>query len=722
MKKRIMQIICVTFLICTAVCLLTGCYELHSDSYEDIMTGKILKPASVGFLDACSLSVDLQEGGKVSLLAMEEYEPVYGLQGQEFDAEAAWVYILTGTYTQKDDTLTLKLSVMRDRMLVRGEEAEEFRNAYIEYLRNEFLLLNAASLFSERGINDPDFDVLTEVKIDVSEDDWKWILSKSYNSDGSLYSECYYADNGNVFVDHYYDDGYLVNRTEYSPEGIKLSWTSFHEDGEVFFDYDYYEDGTLKIEWRHGEIYTVYDTDGTKIKHDTHNYVNGVCDFCGEIEPTYDEVLAFECYSDHCVLTGIGECPWSNIVVPAEHNGLPVTRIGDRAFYNCNDLISISIPDSVTSIGQEAFAYCSHLNAINFSENSQLIGIGSSTFYNCALTSITIPSSVTNIGVLAFGECFDLVSVTLPDSIEYIGESAFYMCTSLQNIYITDITAWLDIGFEDALSNPMSCASNLYINGELATEIAIPDGTTSIGNWVFFGCSCLTNVSIPDSVTSIGDSAFNKCIGLTCINIPSNVTSIGEYAFYSCTGLTSINIPSSVINIGECAFGACTDLISVTVEKGNNVYRSSGNCLIEDGYVILGCSTSIIPTDGSVYGIGWYAFYYCTGLKNITIPDDVHYISGRAFQGCTGLTSVTLPKNTDLIYQYAFANCSNLTSITIPDSVTMIDYCAFAACSSLTDIVYSGTMAQWNAIEKHSEWALDVSTRTVHCTDGDVSI
>lgn len=436
MKQAILRIICAVFLISTAVCLLTGCYELHSDSYEDIMTGKILESAFIGFADSCSFSVDLQEGGKVSLLAMEEYEPVYGLLGQEFDAEAAWVYMLTGTYTQKDDTLTLKLSVMRDRMLVRGEEAEEFRNAYIEYLRNEFSLLNAASLFSERGINDPDFDVLTEVKIDVSEDDWKWILSKSYNSDGSLYSECYYADNGNIFIDNYFDDGYLVNRTEYSPEGIKLSWTSFLEDGEVSFDYDYdyYEDGTLKIVWRHGEIYTVYDTDGTEIKHDTHNYVNGVCDFCGEIEPTYGEGLAFECYSDHCVLTGIGECPWSNIVVPAEHNGLPVTSIGDRAFYNCNDLISISIPDTVTRIGWQAFAYCSHLTAVNFGENSQLIDIEYSAFSNCAFASITIPNSVTFIGDRVFRECFNLTGVILPDNIDYIGARVFQDCKALTSV------------------------------------------------------------------------------------------------------------------------------------------------------------------------------------------------------------------------------------------------------------------------------------------------
>lgn len=381
------------------------------------MTGKILEPACVGFADSCSLSVDLQEGGKVSLLAMEEYEPVYGLLGQEFDAEAAWVYMLTGTYTQEDDTLILKLNVMRERMLVRGEEAGEFRNAYIEYLRNEFSLSNAASLFSEKGITDPDFDVLTEVQIDVSLDDWKWILSKSYNSDGSLYSECYYADDGNIFVDNYYDYRYLVNRTEYSQDGIKLLWTSFEKDGEEMFHYEYYDDGSLKFERFDGKIYEAYDRDGTEIKHDEHHYVDGVCDFCGDVKAVYSGGLALKRYSDHCVVVGLAERYNSDLVIPAEYNGVPVTSIAGGAFDSCTSLTSITIPNSVTSIRSYTFGVCS------------------------SLTGVVLGNGVTSIGELAFCCCTSLTSITLPNSISSIDYAAFGECSSLTDIVYTGTMA-----------------------------------------------------------------------------------------------------------------------------------------------------------------------------------------------------------------------------------------------------------------------------------------
>ena len=188
---------------------------------------------------------------------------------------------------------------------------------------------------------------------------------------------------------------------------------------------------------------------------------------------------------------------------------------------------------SVTSIGESAFQYCS------------------------GLTSVVIGNSVTSIGYEAFYDCSGLTSIEIPNSVTSIGDEAFYECESLKEVHISDLATWCNIDFENASANPLCYAKNLYLDGELVTELAIPDGVTEIKGYAFYGCTGLTSIEIPNSVTSIGTSAFYGCTGLTSIEIPNSVTSIGSHAFSHCYSLTSITIPNSVTSIGSSAFYNC---------------------------------------------------------------------------------------------------------------------------------------------------------------------
>ena len=142
---------------------------------------------------------------------------------------------------------------------------------------------------------------------------------------------------------------------------------------------------------------------------------------------------------------------------------------------------------------------------------------------------------------------------------------------------------------------------------------------------------------------SIGDGAFSGCSGLTELTLPNSVTSIGDCAFYGCTGLTELILPNSVRSIGDIAFTYCSGLEKITVESGNSCYDSRDNCnsIIDTEFntLIVGCKNSVIPN--SVTSIGYYAFYGCSGLTELTLPDSVASIGDGAFICCSDLSKIT---------------------------------------------------------------------------------
>ena len=292
-----------------------------------------------------------------------------------------------------------------------------------------------------------------------------------------------------------------------------------------------------------------------------------ICGECGQTnEEYYTKDLKFTLTGDNTYsVTGIGTVTATEIIIPSEYDGLPVTSIGEYAFKGCHSLESIVIPDNVTSIHWLAFSSCDSLKSVTIPltgisgiprRNIKTVVITSGTSIGSyafsgysSLTSITIPNSVTSIGECAFLGCSSLESITIPDSVTSIGEGAFSQCSSLESI-------------------------------------TIPDGVTSIGRGAFQACYSLSSITIPSSVTSIGYAAFWECSSLRSITIPNSVTSIGGFAFRNCSSLTSITIPDSVTSIGDEAFGWCTSLTSITIPD-------------------------------SVTSIGYAAFYYCRLLKDV---------------------------------------------------------------------------------------------------------
>lgn len=202
-----------------------------------------------------------------------------------------------------------------------------------------------------------------------------------------------------------------------------------------------------------------------------------------------------------------------------------VTSIGLAAFYPCQNLTSIIIPNSVTSIGEQAFMGCTQLTSITIPNS--VSSISKNTFYECTnLTNVLIPNSVTSIGEAAFMSCANLASISLPNQLTYIGGRAFCYCHKL-------------------------------------TDITIPNSVTFIGNSAFCECPNLTSITIPSNITTIYYGTFWGCKGLTSITIPNSVISIGGMALYDCSGLTNVIIGNGLKYIHSKAFSNCKELIDV---------------------------------------------------------------------------------------------------------------------------------------------------------------
>ena len=466
------------------------------------------------------------------------------------------------------------------------------------------------------------------------------------------------------------------------------------------------------------------DNSGDTTTQHTHNYTKTV------VEPTCSKqgytiykcsTCGYETKNDYVItVTKIREEAFMNcnqIISIAIPNS--VTSISEKAFYNCDSLVSIEIPNSVTSIEDSAFAGCRSLTSITIPNS--VTAIGSSAFSDCSsLTSITIPNSVTAIGSSAFSDCNGLTNITIPNSVTTIGEGAFSGCSKLayneydngvylgnnSNRYVALVgTRSTDIA-KCVINNNTKILNGAFENCINIKNISIPNGVKSIGSRTFSGCSNLTSIVIPDSVTSIGGSAFENCSSLTSITIPDSVTSIGDRAFRYCSSLTSITIPDSVTSIGDSAFAGNWNnkMILTNVTFGNNSNLTS---------------------------IGRYAFSYCSSLTSIVIPDSVISIGAWAFLSCSGLKNVKIGGSVTSIVDHMFYQCDNLTSITIPNSVTSIGEYAFYECNILYTATFNGTVEQWNVIKKVLKWNTTNYEKkfvhevplhfTVHCTDGDVN-
>ena len=428
-------------------------------------------------------------------------------------------------------------------------------------------------------------------------------------------------------------------------------------------------------------------------------------------EETYSEGLEYTLSEDGLsyIVTGIGTCEDLDVVIPSTYEDLPVTAIGEAAFNWCYQLVSITIPKSITSIDYVAISCCTNLTDIIVDKDNEyyksvdgnlytkdgeillqyslgrtdrdfVIPNGVKTIYDVAFANcenlryVEIPEGVTSINMAAFYSCNNLSNLVLPETVTEIGETAFYACYGLTTIRIPKNVNFIDVSaftICDGLMEITVDEENQYyksIDGNLYTK----DGKTLLK---YANNKPQASFIVPNGVTTIVNKAFSRC-NLTSVEIPESVTLIESGAFFQCDNLYKI------INHSNHKFDVeYYDLVGLKVlvdKEGNTTYantdfreyiETSDHFLFrkEDGvYTLIAYvgneETVTLPlaVNGNTYKLS-----RVSGIKNIIIPDGITTIDEDAFYGCS-LASVVIGKSVTSIGSGAFC-CDNLMFITVDE-------------------------------------------------------
>ena len=249
-------------------------------------------------------------------------------------------------------------------------------------------------------------------------------------------------------------------------------------------------------------------------------------------------------------ITEIGDFAFRDINISKVilHDG--ITKLGKLAFYNCEYLTSISIPENVSYIGALAFQGCKCLTSVSVPENVSYIG--ESCFSGCNnLYKINLPDKLKSLENSLFSGCTSLTKINIPSNLDIVSDYTFHWCTSLESIQLPGTVR--KIG-ERAFNH---CTS--------LTEIMVPESVTSINAGTFYECTSLNNVGELKNLVSIGDEAFYNCRTLKKVYFAETLNSIGKYAFYGCENLSDISLPKNLEKLDEYTFYNCNELTSIKI-------------------------------------------------------------------------------------------------------------------------------------------------------------
>ena len=400
---------------------------------------------------------------------------------------------------------------------------------------------------------------------------------------------------------------------------------------------------------------------------------------------------------------------FSNARVKTVNIGASVKYIPKSLFENCDSLVSVIIPDSVTIIRSNAFSGCDNLSVVSL--GTQLANIGSSAFSSTAIRRVYLSDNVRKVGSYAFSNCSSLRYVhtgnyidsipycafmgcvhldTLSTCCTYIENMAFNNCDSIKTIIYNARKKYIDLSGNPIFNNRIPNLNNVK-------TLIIGDSVHTISHGMF-GNLGITRLELGNSVKVIEYNAFYNCHDLTTVTIPEQIDTLHEGAFWNDSTLRKV-----IFMIPRCKiykpYSSSIDQTPASVFPQcpiDSVIFTENVREIPDG-LFRGMSLSYVLFPDTLERIGKYSFAY-SGIRNL--PNNIKYIDDRAFEGCVSLVGrFTLSPSLFSIGQGAFLNCAGITSLIVGSSVNTIGANAFRGCENLASLTF------YNSVESIGDYS-----------------
>ena len=410
----------------------------------------------------------------------------------------------------------------------------------------------------------------------------------------------------------------------------------------------------------------------------------------------------------YAVITGAATP--TDLVIPAQVDGIPVREIGRGAFAGCATLKSLTVEQGVRSIGMNAFEDCTEL------------------------TEVILPGSLTFIEKDAFRNCENLREVSMPgitcagqvleDAFAGVGLTELKLSSGVDlfDPLLQDETVRVITRTDGWLFRPLADGTLMITGGdgdprrlEIPAEIG-GKKVTAIGEGAFSGRSALNQVILPEGIRSVGSKAFADCLSLKEVSFPASLENVEPLAFFR-TGLTSPVLPQGAAEKSSRVWYASDDrtdpdgwtwnlladgtaMISGYPQQGkdmvfpNEIDGKTVTAVMqhESRYLAGADGIRTVRLPAGLKVIGERAFYRFSGIRELAVPRDLEEIGNGAFYNASHIDHIRLPDTLNRLGREAFNYCRRLGTIQLPDGLEEIAARTFECCSRLSQVRFPRTL------------------------------
>lgn len=366
-----------------------------------------------------------------------------------------------------------------------------------------------------------------------------------------------------------------------------------------------------------------------------------------------------------------------SVVLPEAIEGLPVTKVAEKAFLENETIRSLTVGGNIKTIGGNAFARTG-LAEVVFADGTEPLTVGNSAFYYCqGLQEIRFGNRNTILESYAFGHADALTKVVLPETVEArsaeYGGGVFNGCAALREVE----------------AGTKTVGNWIFSNCTALKKVVLREGVQKIGKGAFSGCQSLTDVTLPEGITIFEPYAFSGCSTLETLSLPGTLETIEEYAFSNCKWMKSLSLPAKVAVFGRNCLDGCSSLAHLEAAEGNAVFASENNVIYDKektrAIVAAQQVKGSLTLPDTLKTIGERAFYYCSSLAHVILPEGLTTIEADAFYGCTSLLEAVVPDSVQGLLESTFKNCEALKYARVGSGVTALDY-TFTGCTALEEV------------------------------------